>query len=274
MTSATVPSAARPRGLRRWVFPWTAGFQRSWLSADLVAGIALGVVMIPQGMAYAELAGVPAVAGLYATMAAIIGYAILGSSRQLVVGPDSSTSTLVAAALLSIVGAGAAPEQILAGAAFMAVVAGVLLLLGGVVKAGVIANFLSKPVLVGYLNALALTIIIKQLPKILGYKVEAENLIAATDRAGAQATPNRAAVAGRRRRLPCHHLHLQTLDPQDPGRAGRGRARNHRLRSVRLPGHGAEGRRRRPVGPALLVVPPDRSCRSWPLSSSRLSPSR
>jgi len=180
MTSLTARPAARPRGLRRWVFPWTVGFQRSWLSADLVAGIALGVVMIPQGMAYAELAGVPAVAGLYATMAAIIGYAILGSSRQLVVGPDSSTSTLVAAALLSIVGAAAAPEQILAGAAFMAVVAGVLLLIGGVVKAGIIANFLSKPVLVGYLNALALTIIIKQLPKILGYKVEAENLIAAT----------------------------------------------------------------------------------------------
>lgn len=180
MTSATVPSTTRPRGLRRWVLPWTAGFQRSWLSADLVAGIALGVVMIPQGMAYAELAGVPAVAGLYATMAAIIGYAILGSSRQLVVGPDSSTSTLVAAALLSIVGAGAAPDQILAGAAFMAIVAGILLLIGGVVKAGVIANFLSKPVLVGYLNALALTIIIKQLPKILGYKVEADNLIPAT----------------------------------------------------------------------------------------------
>lgn len=180
MTSATAtstqPSAKKKR---RWLLPWTVGFQRSWLGRDLVAGIALGVVMIPQGMAYAELAGVPAVAGLYATMAAIIGYAILGSSRQLVVGPDSSTSTLVAAALLSIIGASAAPEQLMAGAAFMAIVAGVILLLGGFFKAGIIANFLSKPVLVGYLNALALVIVVKQLPKILGYSVEADAVIPA-----------------------------------------------------------------------------------------------
>jgi high affinity sulfate transporter 1 len=173
---STSKSPARSRG---WLLPWKAGFQASWISGDLVAGIALGVVMIPQGMAYAELAGLPPVTGLYATMAAIIGYALLGSSRQLVVGPDSSTSTLVSAALLSIIGVSAAPEQFIAGAAFMAIVAGALLLLGAVLKAGVIANFLSKPVLVGYLNALALTIVIKQLPKILGYSVKAEEVIPA-----------------------------------------------------------------------------------------------
>jgi high affinity sulfate transporter 1 len=179
MTLAKTRPIPKPAKTRRWLLPWMAGFQRGWLGRDVVAGVALGVVMIPQGMAYAELAGVPAVAGLYATMAAIIGYAILGSSRQLVVGPDSSTSTLVAAALLSIIGAGAAQEQLVAGAAFMAIVAGVILLLGGFLKAGIIANFLSKPVLVGYLNALALTIVVKQLPKILGYSVEADDVIPA-----------------------------------------------------------------------------------------------
>jgi hypothetical protein len=84
MAQATV-SAKRPArgaGLRRWLLPWTAGFQPSWIGHDLVAGIALGVVMIPQGMAYAELAGMPVVTGLYATMAATISYALLGSSRQ------------------------------------------------------------------------------------------------------------------------------------------------------------------------------------------------
>lgn len=165
---------------KRWLLPWAAGYQRAWLSRDIVAGIALGVVMIPQGMAYAELAGLPAVTGLYATMGAILGYAILGSSRQLVVGPDSSTSTLVAAALISLLGAGATPEQIMGGAALMAIVAGIFLLLGGIVKAGIIANFISKPVLVGYLNALALTIVVKQLPKILGFSVSSENVLAAT----------------------------------------------------------------------------------------------
>ena len=177
--TAAAGKPARSKGLRRWLLPWTAGFQPAWIGRDLVAGIALGVVMIPQGMAYAELAGMPVVTGLYATMAAIIGYALLGSSRQLVVGPDSSTSTLVAAALISIVGVAAAPEQVAAGAAMIAVVAGIVLLLGGIFKAGIIANFLSKPVLVGYLNALALTIVVKQLPKILGYKVEAEDVIPA-----------------------------------------------------------------------------------------------
>lgn len=179
MESLSVKQKQHPGGLRKWLFPWSAGYQRAWLPKDLIAGIALGVVMIPQGMAYAELAGLPAVTGLYATIAAIIGYALLGSSRQLVVGPDSSTSTLVAAAMLAIVGVGASTDQLIAGAAFMAIMSGVILVLGGVLKAGVIANFLSKPVLVGYLNALALTIIVKQLPKILGYKVEAEDIIPA-----------------------------------------------------------------------------------------------
>lgn len=181
MTQATVATKrpAHGAGLRRWLLPWTAGFQPAWLARDLVAGIALGVVMIPQGMAYAELAGMPVVTGLYATMAAIIGYALLGSSRQLVVGPDSSTSTLVAAALISIVGVAAAPEQMIAGAAMMAVIAGIVLLLGGIFKAGIIANFLSKPVLVGYLNALALTIVVKQMPKVLGFKVAADDVLPA-----------------------------------------------------------------------------------------------
>lgn len=176
----TTTSAGSTTPARRWLFPWAAGYQRAWLSRDIVAGIALGVVMIPQGMAYAELAGLPAVTGLYATMGAILGYVILGSSRQLVVGPDSSTSTLVAAALISLLGGGATPEQLLGGAALMAIVAGLFLLLGGIVKAGIIANFISKPVLVGYLNALALTIVVKQLPKILGYSVSSENVLAAT----------------------------------------------------------------------------------------------
>jgi MFS superfamily sulfate permease-like transporter len=164
---------------RRWLLPWVVGFQIAWIPRDLVAGVALGVVMIPQGMAYAELAGLPAVTGLYATMAAIIGYALLGSSRQLVIGPDSSTSTLLAAALITLAGAGASPERALAGAALIAIFAGIILLLAGFLKAGLIANFISKPVLVGYLNALAVTIVVKQLPKILGYKVEAEQVIPA-----------------------------------------------------------------------------------------------
>jgi high affinity sulfate transporter 1 len=157
--------------------PWRAGFQRAWIPRDVVAGIALGVVMVPQGMAYATLAGLPPEVGLYATMGAIVGYAVLGSSRQLVVGPDSSTSTLLAASLISIVGAGAAADALTGTAALIALMAGGLLLVGGLLKAGIIASFISKPVLVGYMNALAVTILVGQAPKILGYDVEADGVI-------------------------------------------------------------------------------------------------
>ena len=176
----TSPDAPAPTGGKPgWLMPWRAGFQPSWIPRDVVAGIALGVVMVPQGMAYATLAGLPPEVGLYATMGAIVGYALLGSSRQLVVGPDSSTPTLLAAALVPIVGVGAAADVLTGTAALIALIAGGILILAGLLKAGIIANFISKPVLVGYMNALAVTIVVKQAPKILGYDVDSEDVIPA-----------------------------------------------------------------------------------------------
>lgn len=181
----TAPNDSRPRAggssaPSGWFMPWRAGFQSSWVPRDLVAGVALGVVMVPQGMAYATLAGLPPETGLYATMAAIIGYALLGSSRQLVVGPDSSTSTIVASALVGIVGAGAAADVLTGTSAAIALIAGGILILAGLLKAGIIANFISKPVLVGYMNALAVTILVGQAPKILGFDVESEGVVPQT----------------------------------------------------------------------------------------------
>ena len=177
--TATAPPPSRTDGRLSWLMPWRAGFQTSWIPRDIVAGVALGVVMVPQGMAYATLAGLPPETGLYATMAAIVGYALLGSSRQLVVGPDSSTSTLLAAALVPIVGAGAAVDLLTGTAAMIALLAGGILLLAGLLRAGIIANFISKAVLVGYMNALAITIIVNQAPKILGYSVESSDVLPA-----------------------------------------------------------------------------------------------
>ncbi len=159
---------------RRPIAPWAVGFDRAWLRGDLVAGLALGFVLIPQGMAYADLAGMPLVAGLYATILAVIGYAILGSSRQLVVGPDSSTSTLVAASVVAMVGVNAAPERYVAIATGLAVASGAILILAAILKLGSISSLISRPVLVGYLNGLAITIIVGQLPKILGYKAHGD----------------------------------------------------------------------------------------------------
>jgi len=177
--TATAPPPSKTDGRFSWLMPWRAGFQTSWIPRDIVAGVALGVMMVPQGMAYATLAGLPPETGLYATMAAIVGYALLGSSRQLVVGPDSSTSTLLAAALVPIVGAGAAVDLLTGTAAMIALLAGGILLLAGLLKAGIIANFISKAVLVGYMNALAITIIVNQAPKILGYSVESSDVLPA-----------------------------------------------------------------------------------------------
>ena len=181
MTSASAATSVqghtRAQSLRAAIAPWARGYQRAWLRSDVIVGIALGFVVIPQGMAYAELAGMPLVTGLYATILAVVGYAILGSSRQLVVGPDSSTSTLVAAAVIGIAGAGAAPDRYAAVATGIAIVAGVILLVGSFLKLGLIAAFLSRPVLAGYLNGLSITIIVGQLPKILGVSAKGDDPI-------------------------------------------------------------------------------------------------
>ncbi len=163
-----------PDGWRKWIAPWTVGYQRRWLRTDLLAGLVIGAVLIPQGMAYAQLAGMPAVTGLYATIAGIIAYSIFGSSRQLVLGPESSTSTLIAAVLVSVAGVGASADREIALAGMLAIMMGVFLLVGGLLRLGIIASFLSKPVLVGYLNGLALIIIVGQVPRVFGYSSEGD----------------------------------------------------------------------------------------------------
>lgn len=172
-TPGTDPQRAIPResGPRlRAVFPSLPTYDRSFLSRDVVAGIALVAILIPQGMAYAEIVGLPPETGLYATMLPIVGYALLGSSRQLVVGPDSSASALVASILLPF---GAVdPSQRAVLAATLAIMVGLVCVVAGLLRLGFIADFLSRPVLTGYINGLGFTIVVSQLPKILGFSVE------------------------------------------------------------------------------------------------------
>lgn len=158
----------------RRLFPWMEGFQRSWLRGDIVAGVVLSTLLVPQGMAYAELAGMPAVTGLYATVAAIIGYVIFGSSRQLVLGPDSSVSILVASTVIAVAGGEGDVSRTVALAGVLAIIMGMFLVLGGIFNVGFVARFLSASVMAGYTNALALIIIVGQLPKILGFSIEAD----------------------------------------------------------------------------------------------------
>jgi high affinity sulfate transporter 1 len=151
-------------------------YQRSWLRADLVAGVVLAAILVPQGMAYAQLAGLPAVTGLYTTIACLVGYAVFGPSRVLVLGPDSSISPLILAAITPLLAGGSAATAItLAG--MLALLVGLTEIGLGVGKLGFVADLLSKEVQVGYMNGLAVTIIVGQLPKLCGFSTNADSFL-------------------------------------------------------------------------------------------------
>src|SRR5918998_1046813 len=164
--------ALAPPGVRAF-----RGYQRSWLVKDLVAGVVLTTLLVPQGMAYAELAGLPPITGLYTTITCLLGYAVLGPSRILVLGPDSSLGPMIAATILPLVVAGGDPERAVALASMLALMVAAIMVVAGWAGLGFVADLLSKPTMIGYMNGLALTILVGQLPKLLGFSVDADGLI-------------------------------------------------------------------------------------------------
>ena len=154
-----------------------ASYRISWLHRDVVAGLVLSTLLVPQGMAYAELAGLPAITGLYTTILCLVGYALFGPSRILVLGPDSSLGPMIAATILPILGSNGSPERAIALASMLALIVGAIMIAAGIAKLGFVADLLSKPTQIGYMNGLALTILIGQLPKLFGFSVEANGLI-------------------------------------------------------------------------------------------------
>jgi high affinity sulfate transporter 1 len=154
-----------------------SSYRRSWLSKDLVAGLVLTALLVPQGMAYAELAGLPPITGLYTSILCLVGYAIFGPSRILVLGPDSSLGPMIAATIIPIVGANGDPQRAVALASMLALLVGVMTVLAGIAKLGFVADLLSKPTQIGYMNGLALTILVGQLPKLFGFSVDADGFI-------------------------------------------------------------------------------------------------
>src|SRR3954463_3531670 len=151
-------------------------YQRPWLRSDLVAGLVLAAILVPQGMAYAELAGLPAVTGLYTTIGCLVGYAIFGPSRVLVLGPDSSVSPLIFAAILPLMVVDD-PASAIALAGLLALIVGLIEIGLGLGKLGFVADLLSSEVQVGYMNGLAITIIVGQLPKLFGFSTDADSFV-------------------------------------------------------------------------------------------------
>ncbi len=168
-----------PRGaIEQWVpgLHTARTYQRSWLRHDVVAGVVLAAILVPQGMAYAELAGLPAVTGLYTTVACLVGYAVFGPSRVLVLGPDSSVSPLILAAIVPLL-AGGGPDKAIALAGMLALTVGVIEIVLGLARFGFVADLLSNEVQIGYMNGLAAIIVVGQLPKLFGFSTSADTFI-------------------------------------------------------------------------------------------------
>src|SRR5262245_25304279 len=161
--------------LMRWT-RWLPGlvtlreYQAEWLRNDIVAGVVLATMLVPVGIAYAVASGVPGIYGLYATIVPLLAYALFGPSRILVLGPDSSLAPLILAVVLPL--SAGDPARAIAIASMMAIVSGIVCIGAGLARLGFITELLSKPIRYGYMNGIALTVLVSQLPKLFGFSVE------------------------------------------------------------------------------------------------------
>jgi len=165
--------AADP-GLGRWL-PGLRTLQRyeiSWLRYDVVAGLVLTTMLVPVGIAYAEASGVPGIYGLYATIVPLLAYALFGPSRILVLGPDSSLAAVILAVVAPL--SAGDPQRAIAIASMMAIVSGAICVAAGLGRLGFVTELLSKPIRYGYMNGIALTVLLSQIPKLLGFKVDTQ----------------------------------------------------------------------------------------------------
>lgn len=170
----TRPVSSELAGWKRWLpgVQMLARYEPAWLAHDLMAGLVLTTMLVPVGIAYAVASGVPGIYGLYATIVPLLAYALFGPSRILVLGPDSSLAALILAVVLPL--SGGDPVRAIALAGMMAVVSGLVCILAGLLRLGFITELLSKPIRYGYMNGIAFTVLISQLPKLFGISIDSE----------------------------------------------------------------------------------------------------
>src|SRR5262245_30725280 len=167
-------SRAHGAGWLRWVpgLHTIRTYQRAWLRHDLAAGLVLTTMLVPVGVAYAEASGVPGIYGLYATIVPLLAYALFGPSRILVLGPDSALAAVILAVVAPL--SAGDPQRAVVLASAMAIVSGIICVAAGVARLGFVTELLSKPIRYGYMNGIALTVILSQLPKLLGFSVPSD----------------------------------------------------------------------------------------------------
>jgi high affinity sulfate transporter 1 len=146
-------------------------YEPAWLRRDLVAGLVMTTMLVPVGIAYAEASGVPGINGLYATIVPLLAYALFGPSRILVLGPDSALASVILTTVVPL--AGGEPQRAVALAGMMAIVAGLVCAAAGLARLGFITELLSKPIRYGYMNGIAVTVLLSQIPKLFGFSVTA-----------------------------------------------------------------------------------------------------
>jgi high affinity sulfate transporter 1 len=167
-------------GWTRWVpgLETLRRYEPSWLRHDLVAGLVMTTMLVPVGIAYAEASGIPGINGLYATIVPLLAYAIFGPSRILVLGPDSALAAVILAVVLPM--SAGQPQGAVAPGGMMAVVCGVVCVAAGVARLGFVTELLSKPIRYGYMNGIAVTVILSQIPKLFGFSVDREGPVRQT----------------------------------------------------------------------------------------------
>ena len=170
----------RPDRLRLPLIESLAHYRLGWLRNDISAGLAIAAVGLPSAIAYPAIAGLPPQVGLYASIAPLVGYALFGSSRQLIVGPDAATMTVLAAVLATVLAALPAPQpgDRVAAAALLALMVGGFCLAARLLRLGVIASFLSRPILVGFFAGISLSILVGQIGRFTGVSIDANGLVA------------------------------------------------------------------------------------------------
>jgi high affinity sulfate transporter 1 len=147
-------------------------YEAEWLLHDILAGLVLATMLVPVGIAYAEASGLPGIYGLYATIMPLLAYALFGPSRILVLGPDSALAAIILGVVVPI--SGGDPLRAVTLAGMMAIVSGTVCILAGIARLGFVTELLSKPIRYGYMNGIALTVLISQLPKLFGFSIESE----------------------------------------------------------------------------------------------------
>ena len=164
-------------GWKRWLpgLQMLKGYEAAWLPHDLMAGLVLTTMLVPVGIAYAVASGVPGIYGLYATIVPLLAYALFGPSRILVLGPDSALAAVILAVVLPL--SAGDPARAVIVASLMALVSGLVCILIGVMRLGFVTELLSKPIRYGYMNGIALTVLISQLPKLFGFSIEGDGPI-------------------------------------------------------------------------------------------------